>query len=183
MKKTMIATAVVIASALSWNVAAQDVEYLGATPKVLAEVGAQAANVPPDVLLVELERWRWNQDTFSVRPLNSPSTQHPGRREGVLGFISYTPFEGGHTLYGCVHNNWMNRFTSVDPNCEGHMKDATFPITGYIATTQLPGTVPLYRCQRGGFSSTWVDHFDTLDWNCENVPWKVNDGLIGYIWL
>lgn len=90
---------------------------------------------------------------------------------------------GGHTLYGCVHNNWMNRFTSVDPNCEGHMKDATFPITGYIVSTQLPGTVPLYRCQRGGFSSTWVDHFDTLDVNCENKPYKVNDGLIGYIWL
>lgn len=181
--KKMIAVVAVLAGSLAFGANAQEVDYLGGSPKILAEANAQAADLPAGVQLVELERWRWREDTFSVRPLNSPSTQHPGYREGILGFISYYPFAGGHTLYGCVHNNWMNRFTSVDPNCEGHMKDATFPITGYIASTQLPGTVPLYRCQRGGFSSTWVDHFDTLDVNCENKPYKVNDGLIGYIWL
>jgi len=101
-----------------------------------------------------------------------------------LGFISYYPFEGSQTLYSCNTNDYRDRFTSLDPNCEGHIKMGAAPITGYVASTQLAGTVPLYRCMRGGLKpGNWADHFDTTNANCENVKNPANDGIIGYIWL
>ena len=48
----------------------------------------------------------------------------------------------------------------------------------------LSGRFPFYRCMRGGLSpNNWADHFETLDFNCENVRFPVNEGPIGYIWL
>ncbi len=184
--KKMIAVVAVLAGSLALNASAQEIDYLGASPKILAEANAHAADLPAGVQLVELERWRWREDTFTARPLNTPGgMKHPGKKEGTLGFISYYPFEGSVTMYACLNNNWMDSFSSMDPNCEGHMKTTNMmPITGYIASTQLPGTVPLYRCMRGGLKpNNWADHFDTLDPNCEGVKYPVNEGIMGYIWL
>lgn len=184
--KKMIAAGAVLAASFVWNVSAQDLDYLGATPKVLAEANAQPAYLPAGVQLVELERWFNRNDSFSARPLNTPGgMKHPGKKQGTLGFISYYPFEGSVTLYACLQNNWLDNFTSRDPNCEGHMKTTNgMPITGYIAGTQLPGTVPLYRCHRGGLKpNNWADLFDTTDVNCENVKYPLLDQILGYIWL
>lgn len=184
-KKLFAPSALCVALCVAGSAVAQDIDYLGANRQVVSEAKAQPAAVPADVLLVDLERWHHNNDTFSARPLNTPGgMQHPGKRQGVLGFISYTAFEGGHPLYACIQNNWLDRFTSRDPNCEGHMHDQYMPITGYIASTQLPGTVPLYRCHRGGLKpNNWADLFDTTDVNCENVKYPLNDQILGYIWL
>ncbi|WP_049439104.1 hypothetical protein [Stenotrophomonas maltophilia] len=183
--KKMIAVVAVLAGSLALNAPAQEVDYVGASPKVLAEANAQAADLPAGVQLVELERWKFKEDTFSGRPLNTPGGMiYPGKKQGTLGFISYFPFEGSVTMYSCVNNNWLDTFSSLDANCEGHMHSREMPITGYIASTQLPGTVPLYRCMRGGLKpNNWADHFDTLDANCEGVKYPVNEGIMGYIWL
>lgn len=184
MKKAILAAAAIGAMTLAGAAVAQESDYLGLTPRVEAEAKAMPAAVPAGVQLVELERWIWNDNMYSVRPLPGTGnpTYHSGQRQGVLGFISFTPFEGGRPLFQCV--NGRDFFTSTDENCEGYPKRDFMPITGYIATTQLPGTVPLYRCMRGGLKpNNWADHFDTLDFNCENVRFPVNEGPIGYIWL
>jgi len=184
-KKLFATSALGVALCVAGSAGAQELDYLGATRQVLSEAKAQPASLPAGVQLVELERWFYRDDTYSVRPLPSGGPQiHPGSRQGVLGFISYYPFEGSQTLYSCNTNDYRDRFTSLDPNCEGHIKMTASPITGYIASTQLAGTVPLYRCMRGGLKpGNWADHFDTTSANCENVKNPANDGIIGYIWL
>lgn len=185
MRNSAIAVGLALAFGISGYAGAQDLSYLGAGAKTMAEARSQPASIPAGVLLVDLERWHHRNDTLSARPLNTPGgMKHAGRRDGILGFISYTPFEGGHALYSCLQNNWLDSFTSRDPNCEGHMATTVMPITGYIASTQIPGTVPLYRCHRGGLKpNNWADLFDTTDVNCENVKYPLNDQILGYIWL
>jgi hypothetical protein len=185
MKLLSILGSLAVSMSFAGGSLAQGSDYLGQNAAGAAEARAQPASLPPGVQLVELERWHFRSDTFSARPF-APSSpwQHPGVRQGVLGFISYYPFEGARTLYNCHTNDYRDRFTSPDENCEGHilMTNAS-PITGYIAATQLPGTVPVYRCMRGGLSpGNWADHFDSLDVNCEGVKHPANDGIIGYIW-
>lgn len=183
-KKLFTTSTLGVALCVASAAGAQELDYVGVTRQSVHEAKAQPASVPPGVQLVELERWFFRDDTYSVRPLNSPSQKRPGSRQGVLGFISYTPFEGSVPLYLCLTNDYRNRFTSRDAGCEGHLADTAFPITGYVSPTQIAGTVPLYRCMRGGLKpGNWADHFDTTDANCENVKNPANDGIIGYIWL
>lgn len=183
--KKMIAAVAVLVGSLAFSASAQEIDYLGASSKILAEANAQATDLPAGVQLVELERWFYRNDTFSSRPLTAAGSQYAGVRQGILGFVSYYPFEGSVTIYACLNNNWYDSFSSRDESCEGHMRSRNgMPITGYIPSTQLPGTVPLYRCMRGGLSpNNWADHFDTLDPNCEGVPNQVNEGILGYIWI
>lgn len=183
--KKMIALGAVFAASLACNASAQEVDYLGASSKVLAEANAQAADLPPNVLLVELERWRWKENTFSARPITTSGQRHPGKREGILGYVSFLQFEGSTPLFACLSNNWMDSFTSLQEDCEGHMKTTNgMPVTGYVASTQIPGTVPLYRCTRNiPKVNTYNDHFDTLDPNCEGKYQAVFEGILGYIWL
>ncbi|NIK50246.1 hypothetical protein [Xanthomonas arboricola] len=160
-------------------------DYLGLTPAVAAEARAQPAVVPPGVTLRELERRIFRDDMKSVYPLpRDYYMQHAGTRQGLLGFISSTPFEGSAELYSCGMTNYLDSFTSRDPGCEGQMRQRDLFFTGYIANTQLPGTVPLYRCYRGGLKpNNWIDHFDTTDARCEGRPNTVMDGIMGYVWL
>lgn len=161
---------------------AQEGLYVGEHGMETAAVAAQPAFVPAGVQLVELERWIWRDGTFSVRP--APSYQvHPGKRQGVLGFVSLTEFEGSVPIFSCVANDYSDRFTSIDPGCEGHLPARDSPITGHIAATQLPGTVPLYRCMRTGLSGgRWGDHFDTTSADCERKYPANFEGILGYIW-
>ena len=153
--------------------------------EAVAEALAFPAGFPPGSQPVELERWVFGQTTFSARPFPRDSyVQHPGRKVGTLGSISYTPFSGGHPLYACQTNDGQDFFTSTTMDCEGHRKMVHMPILGYVASHQLPGTVPLYRCIRGGFKPRpWADHFDTVDPHCEGQPNPTNEGIRGYIWL
>ncbi|MGH8037785.1 MAG: hypothetical protein ACREPD_08600 [Stenotrophomonas sp.] len=167
---------------MSGGVMAQDGMYLGQNQNGVAASSNGVAAIPEGVLLVELERWVAKDDSFSVRP--APSWQvHPGRREGVLGFVSFTEFPGSVPLYHCIANDYSDRFTSRQADCEGHIPMASAPITGNVSPTPLPGTVALYRCLRTGLSGgRWGDHFDSTDSNCEGVRSTINEGVMGYIW-
>lgn len=182
MKRMSIAGSLVVALLTCNGASAQEALYLGESESAWPERRAAAAYVPPEALLVELERWIWRDITFSVRPAPSYQT-HPGKRQGFLGVVSSTPFPGSHPLYGCMANDYSDRFTSMDQGCEGHLPVPQIHFTGYIASTQLPGTIPLYRCMRvGGLpSGRWGDHFDTTDANCEGKR-AVFNGMLGYIW-
>lgn len=182
----MKSIAVVLSSAIAMvagNAAsAQDSLFIGTVEARTQSDDVFVASVPPEAQLVELERWIGREVTFSVRPA-APHQTHPGRREGVLGFISFTAFPGSRPLFGCRASDYSDRFTSIDPSCEGHLPMPQIPITGHIAATPLPGTVPLYRCMRvGGLpSGRWGDNFDTTDANCEGKR-AVFLGLLGHIW-
>lgn len=89
------------------------------------------------------------------RHFNEPSFDHyhsqsatpPGgyRYEGAAFklFSSSTP--GRASLYRCFVPNRYGHFLSRDANCEGTGVWSEAMI-GYVATTQEPGTQPLYRC-------------------------------------
>lgn len=161
---------------------AQDGLYVGDEGSDVAAMAAQPASVPAGVQLVELERWIWQDIMYSVRPAPSHMT-HPGRRQGVIGFVSFTEFEGSVPLFACVANDYSDHFTSRDPDCEGHIKKTSAPISGHVAATQLPGTVPLYRCMRTGLGGRrWGDHFDTTSADCERKYPANFEGILGYIW-
>ncbi|WP_421569141.1 hypothetical protein [Stenotrophomonas sp. PD6] len=182
MNRMLIVGSIMAALAGSGSASAQESLYLGGSDSIQRGASVGTSSVPAGAQLVDLERWFGRNITFSVRPA-PPYQTHPGRRQGVLGFISSTPFPGGATLYGCMANDYSDRFTSREANCEGHLPMPQIPITGYVAAIQLPGTVPLYRCMRvGGLpSGRWGDHFDTTDANCEGKP-AVFNGILGYIW-
>lgn len=101
--------------------------------------------------------------------------------EGSLGFISSTPFAGGTAIYGCGGPGNWNYFSSVDENCEGQVV-VPYGRKGYIATSQLPGTMPLFRCVFR-WNGKHFRHFDTLQANCEGVSGAVNNGPLGYVFL
>lgn len=177
--KRIFLVGVAAAALMSSPALAQDGMYLGQSQNV---VDAGVAAVPEGVQLVELERWVARDESFTVRP--APSWQvHPGKRDGVLGFVSFTEFPGSIPLFHCMANDYSDRFTSRQADCEGHMSMSFAPITGNVSPTPLPGTVALYRCLRTGLSGgRWGDHFDSTDSNCEGVRSTVNEGVLGYIW-
>lgn len=161
---------------------AQDSLYVGDETNDVATMATQPAFVPAGVQLVELERWIYRDNRFSARPAASYQT-HPGRREGVIGFVSFTEFPGSVPIFACVANDYSDQFSSRDPGCEGHKPKPSSPITGHIASTQLTGTVPLYRCMRTGLSGgRWGDHFDTTSADCERKYPANFEGILGYIW-
>ena len=147
----------------------------------------QNTALPAGVVLVEMKRF-YNAGViqfWSGREMPDNWDRIGWQEQGTVGFVSYYPFTGGHALYNCFIAGGNDYFTSPDPNCEGKNLSSWWPILGYVASTQLPGTVPLYRCMRGGLTNpkNRAAHFDTTDPNCENVPNKARDGVIGYVFL
>jgi len=165
--------------ALAGNVKAQESEYAGLDALTVSQVQAAPSQVPGDVVLAAIERRISSGNHYSDN-LVYPNSQIPdGKRDRMMGFASYGPFHGGHALFSC----WSpgNRFTSVQPDCEGHNRSVGRPIIAFAASVQLPGTVPLYRCYRN--IPKQYDHFDSFDPNCEGVHGAVNEGVLGYFWL
>lgn len=105
------------------------------------------------------------------------------KQENTLGFVSKTSFPGAHAIYNClieVPGKRPSPFTSTDPNCEGQIPNVNHGFTGYLSTTQIEGTVPLYRCR---FVRGQPHHFDTHSPTCEGNPNTALDGVLGYIFL
>jgi hypothetical protein len=181
MKGVLKGAVVAALFAVAGNAAAQESDYAGMSMQAVEVIQRAPSVIPPGVELAAIERRLWVKDRYTDN-LVYPASQIPmGKREKILGYISYVPFEGGHTLYQCYTTNNSNYFTSTDPGCEGRFSMPGRPIIGYIASTQLAGSVPLYRCFRN--TNNWGDHFDTLDPGCEGMSHTQNDGVMGYIWL
>ncbi len=187
MKMKMLMGSLILSAAgmLASSAVAQSLVQMPDIPET-AKLGTNASTmaVPDGVQLVELYRYYNSKERnhWSGRSMPQNWEQLGWRYEGSLGFISYTPFPGGHALYNCFIAGGNDYFTSPDPNCEGKNLATFMPILGYVADTQISGTVPLYRCMRG-YTPTRADHFDTLSSACENVPNKATDGVIGYVFL
>lgn len=145
-------------------------------------------SVPPGVVLREIFRiYRPSTNTHVTHHYWPNNWEDIGYiKEGVLGFVSATPFENSVLIRNCVGPHDWNYFTSSDPDCEAATGGIALPVPGnwnigYISTVQLPGTVPLYRC-----SFVWerkVRHFDTHDANCEGVAGANNESPVGYVFL
>lgn len=106
--------------------------------------------------------------------------------EGASGWVSSVPFEGSHPLYGCylLDNGILGHrddFTSTDPNCEGRYRHpGVWGENGHVASTQIQGTIPLYRCLVNN-GRGYFDHFDTVHANCEGRANSVNEFVLGYV--
>lgn len=161
------------------TVVAQESDYAGIDAKTVAQIQKAPSQVPGDVVLAAIERRIW-AGTHHSDNLVYPDGQIPmGKRDRMLGFASYGPFEGGHALYNC----WTDRdlFTSLQPDCEGRNRSVGRPIIGFASSVQLPGTVPLYRCLQNIPGK--YNHFDSFDPNCEGMRAAINEGVLGYMWL
>lgn len=182
----IVTQAAALAVFLSFSVYAygQSLVQMPDLPHVAPSTDTSSLALPVGVTLVELYRYYNSKEAnhWSGREMPQNWEKLGWRYEGSLGFISYTPFAGSHALYNCFIGGKNDFFTSPDPNCEGQNLSTWWPILGYVSDTQIPGTVPLYRCMRG-YTSTRADHFDTLSSACENVPNKALDGVIGYVFL
>ena len=162
------------------SVAAQESDYAGIDAQTVAQIQKAPSQVPGDVVLAAIERRIWAGTHFSDN-LVHPGGQAPlGKRDRMMGFASYGPFQGGHALFNCF--GYQDRFTSTRSDCEGAgSTPAGREIIGFAASVQLPGTIPLYRCYRN--IPERYNHFDTFDPNCEGVHAAVNEGVLGYFWL
>lgn len=101
--------------------------------------------------------------------------------QGLLGYISSTPFPAGAPLYSCTIPGRFDFFSSLDPACEGQSQvgwAGYLGVIGYISMEALPGHRPLYRCY---YHRAHPHHFDSHNSDCEGVPGANNDGLLGYV--
>ncbi len=139
--------------------------------------------VPAGVTLAELHRiYQGKNNTHRILHYDIASWVRSGwMDEGVIGFISTTPFENSHPIRECFSHTPWDGFTSKDMNCEGQVIPPNQGPIGYVSSVQLPGTAPLYRC-----AYTWkgkLRHFDTRDIGCEGISGAHNDGPQGYVFM
>lgn len=173
MRLIAIATAAMLASASLLSIPA-----LGSNAS--AAIFTMAQTVPTGASLVELRRWfkPW-PGTHDHRAGTSGYPNY--NNEGTLGFVSSTPFAGSHALYECQRvygpggQQNFDFFTTTATNCEGAV---IWPngvtLIGYVSTTQIAGTTPIYRCRDN------ENHFDSLSGACEG---HIGEGILGYVFL
>ena len=78
-------------------------------------------------------------------------------------------------LYRCVIPNTARYFETDQSNCEGQWQNATL---GYVYTTQVAGTVPLYRYTGGNCGA---DHIDDLNGADPAVGGCHQEGPFGFV--
>src|SRR5688500_15478885 len=174
-KLIAIATAAVLASASLLSIPASG---SGSS----AAIFTMAQSVPPGANLVELRRWYTSQGQFNAGDHRAGTTPpaYPYANEGTLGFVSSTPFAGSHAIYECERryhwndiSNVIDFFTTTATNCEGAVIAPNgVVLIGYVSTTQIAGTTPLYRCRDDD------NHFDSLSGGCEG---HTGEGILGYV--
>jgi hypothetical protein len=101
--------------------------------------------------------------------------------EGRNYFYLASAPAGQHVpLYRCHTPATHDHFLSTVANCEGATGQG---VLGYVATTQVPGTLPLYRLYREGTGNT----FYTLDTaeadNAVAQYFYARQGVTGYVYL
>lgn len=185
-----VAMAALSASGSAFSQEAHDLipeALLGA--KVSTRTDAASLAAPVGVQLAPLLRL-WNpkqRDRVSMYQMPDNWEDLGWVVEGTLGYVSYYSAPGFHPIYSCFTgkvpgDKIPDFFSSIDPNCEGEtLAPASFQPIGFLADTQIEGTVPLYRCDT---PNTLGDHFDTTSPVCEgNKPGAVLNGILGYIFL
>ncbi|MGZ3438885.1 MAG: hypothetical protein ACXVDD_05195 [Polyangia bacterium] len=96
-----------------------------------------------------------------------------------IGYNFFLDLDGGANrkpFYRCYFPSSDRHFYTTDAGCESPTATNEGSL-GYIFTTQLPGSVPLYRSWNG---STW-DHLYTLDWNEAHAPGYAFESVPGYV--
>lgn len=93
----------------------------------------------------------------------------------TTGFHLFPTGGAGYTaLYRCYNLSGGDHFVSTQSNCEGFSNEG---ILGYAATTQLTGTVPLYRFYR----TSTADHLITVNYSEGAQNGYTNEGILGYV--
>lgn len=160
----------------------------GATPNVLSGLGWGS----PNLLLFNPYSTLPTPSRIAIHRLYKPGADHlygldpnEGRQHGYylegLNYFWIQPSGGAnHTaLYRCLSGTW-DHFLSTQSNCEGRTHEGRL---GYIATSQVAGTVPLYRLRK---YSGYSDIFYTTD-PAERQSilagggWA-NEGIQGYVY-
>lgn len=129
-----------------------------------------SAFVPIEIRRFVVDNWAtWDHITGSPGQYGPPYSD-----EARLGWISSQPFSGSHPLYVCRNNVMMDEhFTSSSAECEGRGSRLPAPyVLGHVASQQIPGTVPLYRCVAG------KNEFDSTHPACEGQRMV---GVLGFI--
>ncbi len=86
---------------------------------------------------------------------------------------------GTTELHRCFNAATHQTFLTTDPHCEAWGDAAHRDALGLIATSQLPGTTPLYRLRHD------KDHFFTVDAAeaaAATANGYVSEGVAGYVW-
>ncbi|HET6233273.1 MAG TPA: S8 family serine peptidase [Longimicrobiaceae bacterium] len=95
-------------------------------------------------------------------------------------YLPVAPTVGHVALYRCYTRSTGDHFLSTDLGCEGRTNEGRM---GYIATSQLANTVPMYRL----YSSRNADIFYTLSaaeaQNAISAYAYVSAGIAGYVYL
>lgn len=189
MKMLQVCAYVLFAATSAFSASAQEVRLLPIDDVSKVPTGTDAASMAtpvgftPFVLNRMFNNKEKNHLTFQQLPANWGDLGW--KVEGLLGYASVTAFAGGHPLYLCymasAETNWLFKyFSSNDANCEGWSKPTFMSSTnGWIADSQFPGSVPLYRC----YIFANRDHFDSLSATCEGVAQATNEGVLGYVLL
>ena len=150
------------------------VSQVNATPRTRTSGVAVSSAVATTEVLRELRR------LYAPFPFDHKSATYLDPRyqdERSLGFVSTAAFTGSHPIYQCYQSG-PDYFTSRDANCEGKFRGDPYGyspyITGWVSTTQVENTFPLYRCRANR------NHFDSLMASCEGF---INEGIMGYVFL
>lgn len=115
--------------------------------------------VPTEIRRFVVDNWAtWDHITGGPGQYGPPYSD-----EAHLGWISSQPFSGSRELYVCQNNFPKDEyFTSAYPDCEGRGTRLASPyVLGHAASSQISGTVPLYRCVSG------KNEFDSTHPQCE----------------
>lgn len=151
---------------------------------------APAMAAPPGVNYQPLLRYyntsggRHDHWTVAILPANHGNFT----LQGGVGFASSTEFQSSHLLYTCrlLSDNitgGIDFFSSEDPNCEGYERYVNhYGPLGFVANTQIDGTIPLYRCLTNK-GNGYYDHFDTVHADCEGITNTVNEKVLGYVFF
>jgi hypothetical protein len=94
-------------------------------------------------------------------------------------YLASTPAGQHVPLYRCHTLETHDHFLSTVANCEGATGEGQL---GYVATTQVSGTVPLYRLYRAGTGNTFYTMSTEEADNAVSQYSYARQGVTGYVY-